>query len=401
MPTEPINAVSGLRCAGLACGVKGGGVFDLGLLAADGPCAAAAPYTTNKFVAAPVRVSKEHLAKSRGRVRAVVVNSGNANACTAAEGLRDARRMCRVTADLLGVKEHEVLVASTGIIGKRLPMRNVVAGIERAAARLSPSVRAGQDFARAIMTTDSGPKTASYRFAAGRSGGLVAGAAKGAGMIRPNMATMLAFLTTDVGLPPAQLRRALQASVDASFNTITVDGQTSTNDTVFLFSTAARGAAKSAPAARVKRFGAALTDVCQRLAEAIVLDGEGATKATSVTVTGARSDAAAETIARTVAESPLIRCALFGCDPNWGRIACAVGFAEGVRSVDKLKCSINGKVVFRNGRAAKYDVGKLSKSMRSKRVEIAVDLAEGRGTYTVLTSDLTYDYVKCNAGPRT
>jgi glutamate N-acetyltransferase/amino-acid N-acetyltransferase len=332
----------------------------------------------------------------------MVVNSGNANACTGAAGLRDARTMCRVTAKLLGVKEHEVLVASTGMIGRTLPMDKVLAGIERAAARLSAGAQAGRDFARAILTTDAGTKTATETYSvdlskgAGRAQGRVAGAAKGAGMIRPDMATMLAFLTTDAALPTARLRRALRDAVAPSFNAITVDGHTSTNDSVFLFSSATTGT--SGNATFEKNFNAALTDVCKQLAEAIVLDGEGATKATAVTVTGARSHAAAERIARTVAESPLLRCALFASDPNWGRIVSAVGYAEGVGSVDKLACAINGTTVFHKLKPTKFDRNKVARSMRTKRVTITIDLAEGRGSYTVLTSDLTYDYIKCNAG---
>ena len=398
MAIEPITAVPGFRAAGLACGVKAKGVFDLGLLVADEPCITTATFTTNKFAAAPVRISQEHLALSRGRVRAVVVNSGNANACTGSAGLRDARTMCRVTARLLGVKMHEVLVASTGMIGTPLPMDDVLAGIERAVAGLSSGTQAGRDFARAILTTDDGTKTAAQTYAAGRVRGRVAGAAKGAGMIRPNMATMLAFLTTDAALPPAQLRRALRDAVGSSFNTITVDGHTSTNDSVFLFSSAEAGTGAAGRARLAKNFNVALTDVCKRLAEAIVLDGEGATKATAITVTGARSDAAAEGIARTVAESPLLRCGLFASEPNWGRIVSAVGYADGVGSVDKLKCDINGTTVFRNLKPAKFDRKKVARSMRAKRISITIDLAEGRGKYTVLTSDLTYDYIKCNAG---
>ena len=401
MPADLVNTVDGFRCAGVACGIKPAPAPDLGLLVADAPCRAVATFTTNHFAAAPVRVSREHLARSRGRVRAVIVNSGNANACTGSAGRGDALKMCAVTARLLGVKPHEVLVASTGPIGHTLPMHKVVAGIEAAVAGLSPAATAGRAFARAILTTDNGPKTAAARFSAGGKRFNVAGAAKGAGMICPRMATLLSFLTTDVGLPVATLRRLLRSAVNDSFNAITVDGHTSTNDSVFLLSSGTANVAKSRQAAVGKGLGSALAAVCGTLAEAIVLDGEGATKATTVRVTGARSDRAAATIARTVAESPLVRTALFGNDRNWGRIVSAVGYAEGVRSVDKLRCRINGTVVFQRGRPEPFDARKVAKSLEAPRAEITVELAEGTGQARVVTSDLTYEYIRINAEAHT
>ena len=326
-----ITAPLGFRAAAAAAGIKASGL-DMALLVADHACPAAAVFTTNRAQAAPVLVSRAHLAS--GRARAVVVNAGCANAGTGERGLADARATAAAVAEAVGCEPAEVVVASTGVIGLPLPMDKVRAGVRTLAAGLS--AERGPDAARAIMTTDTRPKEVRVDLAIGGVKATVAGMAKGAGMIAPNMATMLAFFTTDAAVESPLLQRALHEAVDATLNRVTVDGDTSTNDMALVM---ASGAATSRPVgegADYATFREALTEAARALAMMIVRDGEGVTRTAEVRVEGAASPYVADRVARTVAESPLVKTALHGGDPNWGRILAAVGRAGAHVEIDRL-----------------------------------------------------------------
>ncbi len=382
-PAEHTLTSLGLRAAGARAGIKASGNPDVGLLVADAPIAVAAVFTQNLFAAAPVLISKAHLAKTGGRVRAIVVNSGNANACTGARGDEDARAMCARVAERLGCPIEEVLVCSTGVIGVPLPRDNVLAGIDAATAALAGDVEAGRAFLAAIQTTDAFPKEASER----EGDALHAGVCKGAGMIHPDMATMLAFVGTDVNVPQAELAAAIGRIARASFNGVHVDTHPSTNDTFFLFSTGRRSGA----------WEPALTRVARRLAWLIARDGEGATKVTTIEVRGASSDEAARAVADHVACSALVRAALFGNDPNWGRFVSQVGNSKAVKSVAGMRCTLQGVVVFEDGAPTTFDRAAASKAMAAEDVSLLLELREGSGEASVMTSDLSYRYVEVNA----
>jgi glutamate N-acetyltransferase/amino-acid N-acetyltransferase len=386
-----LTDVSGLRASGVAAGIKESGRPDVALLVSDRPMSAAGIFTRNLLAAAPVGVSREHLRQSGGRVRAVVVNSGNANACTGEQGQRDAVAMCEQVARALQCRAEEVLVCSTGVIGRKLPMDRVKAGIERALAELSGAPEAGRRFLAAIQTTDAFPKERGARFDLGGPA-TVAGVCKGAGMIQPDMATMLAFLATDVALSPAELEAAVRPLANQSFNAVHVDTHTSTNDTFFLLSTGARAAA---PDPRAWRDAAA--GVARRLAWLIARDGEGATKVTTIDVRGASSDEAARQVAHDVAASALVRTALFGNDPNWGRFVSQVGNSKAVRDVRGLRCVLQGITVFERGEPTPFDRGAASRAMAAEDVRLLIELAEGAGEAILMTSDLGYRYVEVNA----
>ncbi len=395
-PLGVITHPLGFRAAGVAAGVKKKpGLLDVALLACDARAAAAAVFTTIRVPAAPVVVSREHLATSRGRLRAVVVNSGNANACTGARGLRDARRMAALAASLLGVREAEVLVGSTGVIGRPLPMDKVAAGIRAAAASLRADSRGGATFLRGIMTTDRFPKEAEAALTIRGRRVRVAGVVKGAGMIAPRMATMLSFVTTDAAVSPARLRRLLAAAVEKSFNRITVDSHMSTNDTCCVMASGRSGVTIAGGAAE-RKFAAALESVLLALALKIVRDGEGATRVVEVRVVGAKSDADAELAARAIANSPLVKTALFGADPNWGRFVSAAAASGAAFEESKTTLRINGLAIYRRGRPLAVTPA-LQRGMRREYVTLRLDLGLGRGQSVVYTCDLGYDYVKCNA----
>ncbi len=394
MPNDTITAPEGFRCAATACGIKKTGALDLAVLAADATCTAAAVFTRNRFCGCPVTVGREHI--RRGRLRAVVVNSGCSNVATGARGLRDARSMCRLTARGLGAAETEVLPSSTGVIGRYLPMDRVRAGIRAALQKLSPDREAGEAFARAIMTTDTRPKQACARVRIGRQRITVAGCCKGSGMIAPNMATMLAFLTTDAGLPAGRLSRLLRAAVEPTFNRITVDECPSTSDTAALLASGRAGALTSDRA--VRSFADALLAVCGDLACQIVADGEGATRVLEIAVTGARSPADAHTVARAVAVSPLVKTAVHGGDPNWGRIVQAVGATSAVFQPEKVRVWLAGTLLFaRGGPARGLDLRRLSSLMKRPHVPVRIDLGAGRASDRVWTCDLSREYVTINA----
>ncbi len=380
-----LSSVKGLAAAGVKAGIKASGNPDVALLVSDVPMACGGIFTRNHFAAAPVTLCRAHLARSGGRVRAVIVNSGNANACTGAQGDQDALEMCTRVAAALGSPVDQVLVCSTGIIGVKLPMNQVRAGIDAALAERSKDLEAGRRFLWAIMTTDAYPKEACAQHA----GATIAGVCKGAGMIEPDMATMLAFIATDWDLSAEQLQRALPTLAASSFNAVHVDTHTSTNDTLLLFSTAHL----PPPPDWARR----VEPVARRLAWLIARDGEGATKVTTIAVTGAASDAAAKAIARRVASSALVRTALFGNDPNWGRFTSQVGNAPELRNPRALSCALQGIEVFRQGEPTAFDRAAASKAMADEDVRLELRLGDGAGEAVMMTSDLGYRYVQVNA----
>jgi len=389
----PLWRVPGFRCGAAYAGIqkKKKGQLDVGLLYAPGGAACAGVFTVNQAAAAPVILSREVAA--RGRASAVAVNAGNANACTGLRGLRDARRMALLASRALGVPAAEVLVASTGVIGHPLPMDKLAAGIWDAALQATSDGRGRLE--RAIMTTDLVEKRAACRVKLGGRTVTIAGITKGSGMIAPNMATTLSFIVTDAAASPAALRAALRAAGEKSFNCLTVDGEGSTNDCVFLLAGGASGAKVSAGAS-ARRFRAALEAVCRDLARRIARDGEGATKLVVVNVRGARSGSEARLAARAVAESLLVKTAAFGCDPNWGRILSAIGMTDARMDLARARVQAGGIVVYdRKPRA--FNPGQAAKKLGRKEVEINVDLRLGRGSATVYTCDLSYDYVRINA----
>lgn len=388
-----ITAPRGFRAAGVAAGIKPDGL-DLALLAADRVCAAAAVFTTNRAQAAPVIVSREHLAS--GRARAVVVNAGCANAATGEPGLADAREMAEATARLLQCAPAEVVVASTGVIGVPLPMDRVRAGIGRAAQALSTA--GGAAAARAILTTDTHPKEALVEFPLDGHTARIGAMAKGAGMIAPNMATLLAFFTTDAAVDSRLLQEALREAVGESLNRVTVDGDTSTNDMAVVLASGALPARPIAPAGReLDAFRAALVDAAQRIARMIVQDGEGATRTAEVRVEGARTGAEADRVARVVAESPLVKTALSGGDPNWGRVLAAAGRSGVDIDAGRVDIWLGEVWVAEGGSARPYDEEAARRALREDPVRIRVRLNQGPATGWIWTCDFSHGYVDINA----
>ncbi|MDK2931459.1 MAG: glutamate N-acetyltransferase / amino-acid N-acetyltransferase [Bacillota bacterium] len=387
----------GFRAAGLHCGIKRARP-DLALIVSDVPAASAGVFTTNRVKAAPVLVSMEHLRS--GRCRAVVVASGNANACTGPKGLEDARAMASVTGEALGVPPGEVVVASTGVIGVPMPIEKVCAGIRLAAAALEPG--GSRAAAEAILTTDRTVKEVAVEGKIGGHPVRIGGIAKGSGMIHPNMATMLAFVTTDAAISPGMLRRALVRSVERSFNMITVDGDTSTNDmAVALASGLAGNPTIISEGSDFDAFAEGLDYVTGRLARMIVEDGEGATRVIRVEVHGARTEKDARQIARTIASSNLVKTAVFGADPNWGRVLAAAGRAGVDFDANLADVFIGDVLVARAGAAVDFDEARARDALASREVLIAVDLHAGFESACAYTCDLTYEYVRINASYRT
>jgi glutamate N-acetyltransferase/amino-acid N-acetyltransferase len=381
-----VTTAPGFVAHGLAAGIKPRDRPDLALVATDGgqPVAAAAVFTSNRATAAPVEVTRSHLAATGGQAAAVVINSGNANAATGAEGRACAEEMCALIAHGLGCTAREVLVCSTGLIGIPLPIDR----IRRATPDLVGGLSAGGGgaAAHAILTTDTRAKEVTVH----GDGFTVGGMAKGAAMLAPNMATMLAVLTTDAAVTPEALQQALRSASDNSFNAVSVDGCTSTNDTVIVMA-GGQGAEVGADA-----FTDALTWACIDLAEKMAADAEGATKLARVTVTGAVSDAEARVAARKVADSLLVKCSLYGQDPYWGRIVSELGSAGTSFDPDRVSVSYGGQVVCRGGVAASHDPSAVAEHLSQPEVTITADLGLGTGTGTVLTSDLTHAYVDEN-----
>ena len=385
-----VVAPEGFVAAGIACGIKDAGDADLALVATDdgAPVAAAGVFTQNLVVAAPVTVSRRHLAATAGRAAAVVLSSGNANAGTGARGEADAEQMCALVADGIGAGPEAVLVCSTGLIGYELPMDRLVAGIPALVAGRGADTAQGVAAAEAIMTTDTRCKQTVVR----GDGFVVGGMAKGAAMLAPNMATMLAVLTTDALVEPDALLTALQAGVADSFNAMTVDGCTSTNDTVLLL--AGGRAGRPDPDA----FAAAVAEACFDLAAQMVGDAEGHTKVVTVRVTGAASDDDARRAARKVAESQLVKCSWFGGDPYWGRVASDLGTAGVPLDPAALAIAYGGTVVTRGCVGVDHDAAAVADHMAGDRLDVHCDLGVGDGEAQVLTNDLTYGYIDENKG---
>ncbi|MGP0565664.1 MULTISPECIES: bifunctional glutamate N-acetyltransferase/amino-acid acetyltransferase ArgJ [unclassified Nitrospina] len=392
LKTKKTLSVPGFQAGGVACGIKKNGRPDLALIVSDTPATAAGLFTTNRVVSPTVTVTQQHIQSAKS-VRAIVANSGNANACTGTDGDQTCRDMVALTAKQLGVEDKEVLVASTGVIGVKLPMAPLKKGLPQLTAQLSP--KGWNDAAQAILTTDLVIKTACVE----SNGITVGGIAKGSGMIHPNMATMLAFVATDARIGKTDLKAALKIANEHTFNRINVDGDTSTNDMVLVL---ANGQAGNAPVKKgtkaFRDFVEALTAVCKSLAFAIVKDGEGATKFVTVSVKGAKTEKDALTVSRAVADSKLVQTALFGEDPNWGRIIAAVGYA-GVRvKPEKIDIAFNGTPLVKNGApVAGLSVTALHKQMKAKDLRIDIGLGMGRASAETYTCDLSYDYVRINA----
>ncbi len=388
-----VTAPHGFTAAATAAGLYPDRL-DMALIVADAVSSAAAVFTTNRVAAAPVVVSRRHA--ENGRARAILVNAGCANAVTGTHGIDDAVSCCERLSKSLACPIDEILVASTGVIGVRLPMDKVTQGITDLVPALD--AQGGPDAARAILTTDTRPKEDVVHFGVGGEERTIGGMAKGSGMIAPNMATMLAFLTTDVTLDPAFLNRLLRSAVASTFNRITVDGDTSTNDMVAIL------AGGRADAPRIEEgteeadaFAHALTWICASLAEKIVRDGEGVTRIAEIVVTGAADVAGAARIARTIAESPLVKTALHGGDPNWGRILAAAGRAGVAFDPGVVRIALGEVVVMEQGAPLDYDEAAAAAAMQADPVRIRVDLNGGSGAAGFLTSDFSKRYVEINA----
>jgi len=395
LPVPESFEVAGFRAAGVHCGIKASAP-DLALIASDEPAAVAGVFTRSSVVGAPVELCRERVRS--GRARVIVANSGVSNVAMGERGRRDARRMAADAARALGVGEEEVLVASTGVIGEPLPLAKIRRGIGKAAAALSPH---GFDIAsRAILTTDTVPKRASARVRIGGRSVTVAGVAKGSGMVQPDVATMLAFLVTDAAATPGFLRRTLRSAADESFNRLTVDGEGSTSDTVLLLANGRAGSAtlRGPRSPGAARFAEALGAVTTSLARQLARDGEGATRLVDVRVRGARSRADAEHAARRIANSLLVKTAVFGGDANWGRILQTVGAGRVPLRLSRTRVRLAGVTVFRDGASAGPAARRRAeRAMAAPEVRIEVELGLGRGEARFWTCDLSYDYVRINA----
>ncbi|MEO3947307.1 bifunctional glutamate N-acetyltransferase/amino-acid acetyltransferase ArgJ [Gorillibacterium sp. CAU 1737] len=398
IPEGNITTPKGFQAGGLHSGLKKTGRNDLGLLYCEVPAAAAAVYTLNAFQAAPLQVTRESIAAG-GKLQALVVNSGNANACTGEQGLADAFAMRHLTADALRIEEAQVAVASTGVIGEPLPMEKVQRGIAGLPAALAAN--SGDDFCEAIMTTDLVQKTVCVRVETADGPVHIAGAAKGSGMIHPNMATMLGFITTDAPLASADLQGLLSEATDASFNMITVDGDTSTNDMVVALASGLAGGTLQPGHPDWAAYAEAFGFVAETLAKAIARDGEGATKLVEVSVVGAQSEAAARAIAKTVVGSSLVKSACYGADANWGRIVAAVGRAGQPVNPNTVDVHLGDFLVLENSRPVSFDDPAATEYLKGTEVRIVVDLHMGNAFATAWGCDLTYEYVRINAAYRT
>lgn len=385
-----VAAPSGYRAAGVQTGVKESGAKDLALVYSTRPANAAAVYTTNKVQGAPIAIDREHLAD--GQARAVILNSGNANVCNGAVGLDHARRMCARTASELGLQPEEVLVCSTGLIGVPLPIAQIEAGIPRLVAALSEE--GGGDAAEAILTTDTAPKSCAVEVELESGRAVVGAMAKGAAMIAPNMATMLAVVTTDAPVPSGPLQELLSQAIQRTFNCITVDGDMSTSDTVILL---ANGAGAKLSERDCEGLYEGIECVCRQMAQAIARDAEGSSKLITIAVRGAATEAEARQVGIAVANSSLVKTAAFGNDPNWGRILCAMGYAGVDFDPERARVSLCGTDIYGSGAGLAYDASKLSAAMQAEEMAIDIDLAMGSAAAEIFTCDLTYEYVRLNA----
>ncbi len=396
MTNKTITAPKGFLAAGLYCGIKKSGKNDLALIYCPTGAVSAAMFTTNKVVSAAVTVCKEHV--KTAKTYAVIVNSGNANTCTGTRGLAAARAMCGKTAQMLALKPQQVLLASTGIIGHQLPIDKITAGIEKASAKLSDSAAAGLAFAKGIMTTDTRCKQACKTVKIGGKTITLAGTVKGAGMVGPNMATTIGIFTTDAAISKAMLQKALSLAIGQSLNRLTVDGHQSTNDTAILLASGQAGnktITKNDSA--FKKFAQILIELCTDLAKQMALDAEGATRMFTVVINGAKTKEQALIAARAVANYDLVKCAIHGGDPNWGRIICAVGSSGVMLNETKLTCSIGGVTVFRNGQPVNFDAREVSRIIKQKEHTIVVNLGVGKFSDFCYGCDLSREYVTINA----
>lgn len=393
-----ITSPKGFVSAGVHAGIRRR-KLDLGALICSVPATAAAVYTTNAFQAAPIKVSQENIGKE-GKLRAIVVNSGIANACTGDRGILDAKEITTQTARLLDIPAHYVGVASTGIIGEFLPMGKMVSGIEKVLSIVNET--SGEDFAEAILTTDIFTKQVEVTVQIDGEEVTIAGVAKGSGMIHPNMATMLAFVTTDAAINPHHLQTLLKQTTDETFNMITVDGDCSTNDSVFVLASGlAENELLEPKHPDWKAFQAAFAYVCQGLAKKIASDGEGATRLIEVQVSGASSIEMARKVSKAIVGSNLVKSAVFGADANWGRILCAAGYGEPLLHSQLVKVKLGEVTVVDKGLPVAFDETDASEVLKQKKVDIYVDLQQGEHQATAWGCDLTYDYVKINASYRT
>jgi glutamate N-acetyltransferase/amino-acid N-acetyltransferase len=386
----------GFRFAGIHSGIRSDpGRRDLALIVSSEPAAAAGVFTQNRVCAAPVRVSRDRVPSQE--VRGIVVCSGNANACTGEQGLKDAHRMTAVAAEELGCSANQVLVCSTGIIGRPLPMAQVEAGIRKAFPLLRPDQASFVDAAHAILTTDTRIKLAGRSIRLGGKEVRLAGMAKGAAMIGPNMATMLAFVVTDAQVSPQKLQHILKDAVDASFNSISVEGHMSTNDTVLLLANGASGA-RADGGTELDHFSVAVRETCAELARAIIDDAEGITHLITIDVEGARTASDARQIAKTIAESALVKTAIFGADPNWGRIVSAAGYSGVEFAESDLSLWLNGTLLYERGTPVPFDAATVSAQLKNQReTHLRLVLAQGTARCRFWTSDLSYEYIRLNA----
>lgn len=383
----------GFKAAGVKAGIKKSGNLDIALVYSEKEATIAGVFTTNQVAAAPVYVSKE-VVKNK-KARAIVANAGCANACTGDEGMANAKKMAEIAAKEVGCDKSEVIVASTGIIGVQLPMDKMEAGIKAAAKELSDE--SGQNAANAIITTDTKTKTLTAEVSIGEKSVHFGAMAKGSGMIQPNMATMLTFITTDAAIKQELLQEALSNITEVTFNMISVDGDMSTNDMVVVLANGEAGNnIISEKNADYKTFYDTLLSICQELSKRIAADGEGATKFLTVNVRNAKTFKDAKTIAMSVAKSPLCKTAFFGQDPNWGRVICAVGYAGVTMNPEKVVVKFGDVPVYANGVGAKNNLDELKKVMEAHDIEINIDMGDGNENATVWTCDFSYEYVKIN-----
>jgi glutamate N-acetyltransferase/amino-acid N-acetyltransferase len=388
-----VTAAKGFTASGVSCGIKKRGK-DLALIVSDRPAQAAGTLTVNPMKAPCVNWAQQLL--SRGTARAIIANSGNANCCTGKQGRADAGKTAAWTAAALKIKPSSVFIASTGVIGRFLPMDKMAQGIRSAVASLDAA--GSLSAAQAIMTTDTRPKEIAIQFKIAGKPITVGGIAKGSGMIAPNMATMLAFLTTDATADAKTMRQILKAWVPKTFNAITVDGEVSTNDMVLILANGASETPKIKPGSSAfKQFSQAIGTVCGYLAKEIVRDGEGVTRLFTVLVTGAKKPADAQKIAQRIGNSALVKTMIAGRDPNWGRIAAAAGATEVAVNPDKIKIQIGKTVVFKNGEPARIPISRILKEVDQPEVPILVDLGLGRASAQITSGDFTEDYIRINA----
>ena len=395
-PPKNLCVPAGFSFASACAGIKASGRPDLALVEACPGTTAAAVFTKNRVVAAPLEVGRSALAATRGRIRAVIVNSGNANCATGKQGIRDCQDVCKTLAQLLGLEPSEVFPSSTGIIGVPLPVEKIVTTLPELTAARKATDRGIADFARAIMTTDTRPKLASATFRSGKSEVNLLGIAKGAGMIHPDLATMLVYLFSDIAATPAELKQYLIDASEQTFNSMSIDGDTSTNDTVLVLASG-RSAVSLKQRSVQRDFAGSLLEVCSSLAEQIISDGEGVEHVIHLWVEQARNRGEAHQIARTVAHSLLVKTAWAGADPNWGRILAAVGRSGIALDPAKVSIKIGDQMVCRSGVGCAFDQKLAHEALGQPRCEIRILLGRGRESIRFLTTDLTAEYVRINA----